>query len=214
MNWKSAHLQVFWGELAPSDHVVQIYENQTILLNTLEGFAGDGFMKKEAVVVIATTEHLNQLDRRLEMQGFQVKSLKDSGRYVALEAEESLESFETADGPDQPLFSAYVTAIMERVQTENGKIRIFDELPALLRVRGYEKAAGKLEQLWLRHQQKRNFCLFEAYPRSCFPEELQGSLSRICTRFTKVIDGGTRPSTEIHFQTMESGEQFSLQESA
>ena len=29
---------VFWGELSPCDHVLQIYDNDRVLLSTLAGF--------------------------------------------------------------------------------------------------------------------------------------------------------------------------------
>lgn len=41
-NWKNTNIQVFWGEIAPCDHLIQIYENESHFLNTLEGFAGSG----------------------------------------------------------------------------------------------------------------------------------------------------------------------------
>jgi len=42
--WKNESIQVFWGEIAPCDHLVQIYHNDTIFLNTLEGFATCGLL--------------------------------------------------------------------------------------------------------------------------------------------------------------------------
>ena len=60
--WKNSNIQVFWGEIAPCDHVVQIYENDTVFLNTLEGFAGSGLLSGDSVIIIATKEHLSSLN--------------------------------------------------------------------------------------------------------------------------------------------------------
>ena len=56
---------VSWGEMAPCEHLVQIYEDDDAFLDTLEGFVADGFGAGEAVVVIATALHLSLLHRRL-----------------------------------------------------------------------------------------------------------------------------------------------------
>ena len=39
-NWKKIDADVFWGEIAASDHVLQIYENDDSFLNALAGFVG------------------------------------------------------------------------------------------------------------------------------------------------------------------------------
>ena len=48
--------EVFWGEIAPCDHLLQIYENDTEYLSALSRFVSDGFKKNESVVIIATAE--------------------------------------------------------------------------------------------------------------------------------------------------------------
>jgi hypothetical protein len=34
--------EVFWGEIAPCDHLVQIYEQEAAFMDSLEGFVGGG----------------------------------------------------------------------------------------------------------------------------------------------------------------------------
>jgi len=53
-NWQKSTLQVFWGELAPCDHIVQVYENDNIFLNSLEGFIGLGIIAGDGIIIIAT----------------------------------------------------------------------------------------------------------------------------------------------------------------
>jgi len=36
--WQQSTSHVFWGEIAPSDHLVQIYENDDVILDSLQGF--------------------------------------------------------------------------------------------------------------------------------------------------------------------------------
>ena len=73
--WQTSNIQVFWGEIAPCDHMVQVYENEKIFLDTLEGFAGTGFLANDSVVIIATSKHLDALNTRLISQGFDLNAL-------------------------------------------------------------------------------------------------------------------------------------------
>ena len=46
--------RMFWGELAPCDHLVQIYDDETRFMETLERFIGDGLASGDGAIVIAT----------------------------------------------------------------------------------------------------------------------------------------------------------------
>ena len=63
---------VFWGELAPCEHLVQIYQDDEALIDALEGFIAGGLSAGDAVVIIATPAHRESLQRRLENQGFDI----------------------------------------------------------------------------------------------------------------------------------------------
>ncbi|MCU7549274.1 MEDS domain-containing protein [Chitinophagaceae bacterium LB-8] len=86
-------LQVFRGEIAPCDHVVQIYENGKIFLDSLEGFIGSGFIAGDSIIIIATKEHLTALEVRIKKQGFNLDSLSLTNRYIGLDAEDTLSKF-------------------------------------------------------------------------------------------------------------------------
>lgn len=40
---------VFWGEIAPCEHIAQFYEDDGILLDTLAGFVGGGLKAGKAL---------------------------------------------------------------------------------------------------------------------------------------------------------------------
>ncbi|MGZ4118644.1 MAG: MEDS domain-containing protein, partial [Bacteroidia bacterium] len=92
-DWKNSNIQVFWGEIAPCDHLVQIYENDKYFLDTLEGFAGCGLISGDSVVIIATKTHLRELDQRLRKQGFDLDNLIKENQYIPLDAHEALAQF-------------------------------------------------------------------------------------------------------------------------
>src|SRR6476659_1496976 len=102
--WCKSNLQVFWGEIAPCDHVVQIYENDKVFMDSLEGFAGSGLIAGDSIIIIATAEHRKALDDRLSNQGFDINSLSLANRYIALDAKETLSCFMVNNWPDENLF--------------------------------------------------------------------------------------------------------------
>ena len=110
-SWKKSNLQVFWGEVAPCEHVVQFYENDNVFLNSLEGFIGSGILAGESVIIIATPEHLSAIENRLRHQGFDMDKLAYSHQYIALEAAEMLSLFMVTGWPDEVLFNKLVTSL-------------------------------------------------------------------------------------------------------
>lgn len=46
--------EVFWGEISPCEHLVQIYQNEGVFLDSLEGYVAGGILADDGVVVIAT----------------------------------------------------------------------------------------------------------------------------------------------------------------
>lgn len=201
-NWKKSNLQVFWGELAPCDHVIQIYENDKIFLDSLEGFVGSGIIAGEGIIIIATPEHIVALEDRLLSQGFDVAALKASGTYSALNAQETLNCFMKNDWPDEHLFFEFVNSLLKNMKQHNGKVRAFGEMVALLWEQGFNGATVKLETLWNQLHKKEEFTLFCAYPRIGFTGDITSSLKTICAEHHKIIDGSPRPSTEIYYKAV------------
>jgi len=200
--WQRSNLQVFWSELAPSDHIVQIYENDKVFLDSLEGFAGSGILAGEAVILIATKEHLRAIRERLENHGFDIASLIASDRFIGLEATETLSKFMVNNWPDEQLFFETVKAVFKRAQRNSHKVRAFGEMVALLWQAGLNDATVQLENLWNQFHRKGAFSLFCAYPKKYFTKDVSASIHTICCEHSKVIDGSPRPSTEIYYQTV------------
>ena len=65
-------VKAFWAEIPPSEHLVQIYEEDSVVLDALEGFIGGGLRAGDGVLVIATAAHLHALEERLTAQGVDV----------------------------------------------------------------------------------------------------------------------------------------------
>ena len=90
--WQKACPDVFWGEIAPCEHVVQICEDDNTFVDLLHGFVSSGFTAQDSVV-IATSSHLAALDLRLKADGHDVFTLALQDQYTPLEATEVLNQF-------------------------------------------------------------------------------------------------------------------------
>jgi hypothetical protein len=201
-HWNEANIQVFWGEIAPCDHVVQIYENNKVFMDSLEGFVGSGFLAGDSVIIIATEEHLELLEERLKNQGFDLAALIADDLYIPLEVQDSLSKFFIKEWPDEKLFNTFVEGVIERAQKNNRTVRAFGEMVACLWERGYHGATVQLENLWNHLQKKEAFTLFCAYPRIGFTQNATQSIETICCAHTKVIEGGAKPSTAVYYKSV------------
>jgi hypothetical protein len=199
-DWQSSNLQVFWGDIAPCDHTVQIYENENSFLATLEGFIGSGIIAGDSVIIIATAEHLLAIEGRLRRQGFDMEYLSATDRYIALEANEMLSKFMVNGWPDEDLFFELINTVLKRAQKGDQKARAFGEMVALLWQQGFREATIQLESLWNQLHSKKEFTLFCAYSKNCFSQDLSPSIQSICSEHTKIIDGRPGPSTEIYYK--------------
>src|SRR5579863_925127 len=79
-----------WSDYDHSAHVVQFYGEDGFLLDELSRFIGTALGAGEAAVVIATREHREGLAARLNAWGLDTTRAIAQGRYIALDAAETL----------------------------------------------------------------------------------------------------------------------------
>src|SRR6266446_2178428 len=88
-----------------SPHTVQFYSEAAFLVDALTQFIGVALASGDAAVVIATEAHRHALAQRLNERGLDVMVSSKQGRYVELDAAETLSKV-TLDGwPDERLFA-------------------------------------------------------------------------------------------------------------
>ena len=176
---------VFWGEIAPCDHLLQIYENDPEFLSALTGFVTAGFRKNESVIIIATAWHITALEKRLA--DFDLNALRAGGQYIALDAEETLAQFMVEGWPDSLRFERCIIEILKRASRGSRRVRAFGEMVALLWARNQQNATFQLEYLWHQLQRKQAFSLFCAYPKRGFSEKSSAAVEKICQAHSKVV---------------------------
>lgn len=173
-------------------HAVQFYEDDAFLLGELVRFVGSALGAGDAVIVLATRPHREGLAERLAASGLDLALVTRQGRYVALDAAETLAKI-TWDGRlDAERFSELVGSLITRAAaaatSSPARVALFGELVALLYADGKPEAAIRLEQLWNDLAQTHHFQLLCGYPLSYFTRgEDGGPIARICAEHTHVI---------------------------
>jgi excisionase family DNA binding protein len=170
------------------EHLVQFYEHDSYLEKTVADYVASGLRNGIDVIVVPTPGHLKNIEKLLAKMDVDLAGAKAEGRYVALDAAETLAQFMVDGVADLGLFHETVGAAVARM-TEGGKrIRAFGEMVAVLWGEGNRSAAIRLEQLWNEVAKVHPFTLFCAYPLKGFTGDAQtGAFGEICGCHSRVI---------------------------
>ena len=202
--WQKSKAKVFWGEIAPCEHVLQIYEDDDSFLDVLTNFVGDGINSAESVIVIASQAHIDGLESRLRAHGINVSGLAESNAYLPVNAEEALSKFMVNGWPDEALFTEAITEIINKAKKANPRIRAFGEMVAILWAQGNSGATVNLEHLWNKFCENESFSLFCAYPKAGFTQDANDSLLHICQSHSKMVTGTHSGAGDICYKNIQS----------
>jgi signal transduction histidine kinase len=174
------------------EHSVQFYGEDSSLLDESSRFIGTHLVSGDAAVVIATKAHRDGIAQRLQSRGFDLFVAVTKGRYIALDAAETLARFMRNGRPDAKLFGDVIGVILAKAAATGGDasgVAAFGEMVALLWAEGNAEAAVQLEHLW--NDLGQNFLPFSlhcAYPISDFSRGAHGeSFLEICKKHSHVI---------------------------
>jgi len=180
-----------WNEIGPAgEHVVQFYESDAFLLDALCDYIAAGLRADDACIVVATPSHLTGLEQRLSDLGVDYHAAQRSGRYLALDAAQTLSQFMVDDEPDPERFTQVVGRLIAYAGENATYVRVFGEMVALLHADGKSAAAIRLEELWndLLSAPPAPFSLFCGYAMSGFAEEIRGDVfNEICHCHSHVL---------------------------
>ena len=180
--------QADWSEMSATEHFVQFYEADRFLLNSLSGFIGAAIDSGDAAVVLATKAHQDGLDEILVAKGFDLTTARANGRYITLDAADTLAKFMVDGLPEATRFHEVFGRILSSVTDGRSQVRAFGEMVALLWTEGNYNGAIRLEELWNDLQKAYSFSLFCAYPMHGFAsEKLAQSHHGVCSVHTRVI---------------------------
>jgi len=126
-------------------HLVQFYEDDAFLVDTVSRLVGNSLAAGDGAVIIATGPHREAIEKQLLGRGLDLDAMCSRGRFLSLDASETLAKIMVDEYPDAGRFEeagqpagadrpALVrTAISEReelaadVEDADGSIRDFDD---------------------------------------------------------------------------------------
>ena len=152
----------------------------------------EGLNAGDAVVVVATIEHILAFSRALEAAGVDPAELGATGRLCVQDAREALAGF-LADGlPDRTRYLAFAGPILDAAGrvSRSGEIRVFGEMAELLWREGNAAGGAALRALWSEALAERGFSLIRADSVDGFP----GHEHAIAFRASCSWHGASRPA--------------------
>src|ERR1700736_4295887 len=178
----------------PDDHTghsVQFYADDSFLLDGLSRFIGTALGAGDAAIVVATQDHRESLERRLQARGLSTAKSIRQGRYIVLDAAETLRKFMVEGFPDRTRFREVLSSVVVRARgaVEKGaRVVAFGEMVALLGEGGKYDASIHLEQLWNELGKEHSFFLHCAYPIKGFSQDHHSEpFLKICSEHSDVI---------------------------
>ncbi len=157
------------GELAEEHHHrVELYESDESLVDSVCAFLEPALSAGDATVVVATEGHRQKFVAELGGRGIDVRAARAGGRFVELDAAETLASFMVDRRPDPARFAREIGGLFDRAGAGGRGVRVYGEMVVLLWAEGNISAAIALEDLWNELAGTRPFSLLCAYPMVSF----------------------------------------------
>jgi PAS domain S-box-containing protein len=180
------------------EHVVQFYQDDKFLIDAVSGFVGSALAAGDAAVLIATGAHREGVEQVLKKRGMEIGQAALDGRFIALDATETLAKFMVNGLPDDELFKAVIGSRLAQaassVAGERRRIAAFGEMVNILWATGNYEAALHLEQLWNRLAEQHSFSLLCAYPIAGFNSTKHtDAFLKICAEHSTVFPSESFP---------------------
>lgn len=176
-----------WTDMGRYEHFVQFYESTDFLVSSVAEFIIHGLKVGESCIVAATRDHLQKLSDAMGAFYAEFDRAVADGRYVSIDADETLASIIIDGQPDRAAFFQTMIPILDAAVERKAEVRIFGEMVGLLCLSGNYEAAVKLENLWNELRQQYCFSLFCAYPMHSLDNATGDVMTHICGGHTRVI---------------------------
>ena len=172
------------GHIA-SEHLLQLFDTEESLANSVSAFLVEGFHKGETLLVVATPPHWMAIRQALLERDLEVDAAIARKELRVLDAIEALSRFMRRGEPNRALFRQTVAALVAELATTAG-LRIYGEMVEVLACEGNYDAASQLEELWNQLSAEQSFTLLCGYSAPHFAAPDAGaSLAKICSHHSR-----------------------------
>ncbi len=173
-------------------HVVQFYADDNFWSDNACKLLCTALSEGESVIVCATGLHVTALQESMQAHHIDVQGLEKVGRYITLDAADTLLRFMDSDLPNQREFASLLGSVIRDAElaafATNNRVTIVGEMVALLWAEAKFDATIRLEQLWNDLARAHSFHLLCAYPASGFQGEQGGQpYATICSQHSAMI---------------------------
>ncbi len=165
----------------PAAHLVHFYATPEGLAESLCGFFAQPLKRGETVIVVMKPEHRRALDAALRQTGVDLAAEIRSGRYLALDVDETLETLLEDGQPSQELFDRYARPLVLDAKRRTGQVHVYGELVSTLVGRGDIVAGMLLEDMWGEFLREAPFPLVCGYPREVLEGDLAGVIDGVAS---------------------------------
>ena len=132
-------------------HEVGFYSEDRHFLDDVTRFIEAGLKSGNAVIVVSTESHRESLLLELQADGLDMGTAIEGGRYIPLDAADTLSAFMVNGMPDPvrflELLGDLTMTAMEAAKGEHARVSIFGEMCHLLWAQGNTEAAIQIEKL-------------------------------------------------------------------
>jgi hypothetical protein len=164
---------------AGGDHIVQTWQDESFLVETVTEYLGSGLAGGAAALVVSTPAHFELFKSRLA----EPRLAGRRGQLRFLDAEDILDKFMQGGMPDWTRFHEVIGGLIAELRLQYPEVRAYGEMVDVLWQRGERDAAIRLEEFWNRLARLQTFSLFCAYRM----DHLDGPLECICRTHTHLI---------------------------
>jgi len=162
------------ADAGPSDHVVQLYQDQDFLNRAVCRFAGAALANGEGLILVPTVKHWNAFRPRLIAEGIDVEAAQKRGQLTIVDADETLPRFMRGAMPDSPVFLGLAADVIARARggSRYEKVRWWGEMVNILWERGDVAASMNLEDLFDQLAHKHDIAIFCSFLMDNFDGEI------------------------------------------
>ena len=162
------------ADAAPSEHIVQLYQDQEFLNRAVCRFAGAAIANGEGLILVPTLDHWNAFHPRLEAEGVDVEAARERGQLAVVDADKFLPRFMKDGMPDSPVFLGLAADVIGKARDGGRypKVRWWGEMVNVLCERGDVAASMHLEDLFDQLGHKLDVALFCSFLMDNFDGEV------------------------------------------
>lgn len=155
------------------EHLVLLYEHEQDLVQRVATFLLPGLVRNEAMLVVATADHRRTFFEALAAIEPELPAHRSAGRYVELDAEETLAAILPGGSLSRMGFNTSIGHRVRALAEEHGRVHIYGEMVSCLWNRGDARSAVQLEHLWNDLAGEHDFRLCCAYHNSLLQNQAE-----------------------------------------